>query len=410
MDDRIKGRFRPAAFSMSDAPRQILFSFADRVVGAVLDGLKGETVESIFVSGGAGRGDIAGFEGPEGIEVYSDLDVYVVVREPRDLDAIRRVARRAAARVPREGEGYRIFPEPDVGVYTEDDFLRQKTRPGTVEIAGSHVVLYGNEKTPLQADRFVTGAIEPSEGLYLVENRLAEIAGLVDRLEHDRSDGFGRYVSYVRLKSGVDAVSAVLISFGRFHPSRDERITRFREAFSRDEWSGFLREVWVSRIEQCYADLKTLQNTFEKDRGSSPGPGGEVETMLLGVWRGMATRTSPRRNEDWAGLLDWRCKRGRWLANARELSALARRMGVPRARVFARSATLARFSPVDALRLSGTVEALLRRGDGERADGPLRVNAIEKGYVAVIDGLTRAFGHGSGPVFRRARRLFEETA
>ncbi len=386
-----------------------MFSFADGIVRCILERLGSETVESIFVSGSAARGDVAAFSGPDGVEIYSDLDLFVVVRDPRGLEETRRRARRAAADVSREGEGYRIFPEPDVGVFSEDDLLSQKPRPGTVEIAGSHVVLHGNHKTPIRTGRFSASAIDASEGLYLIENRLAEVSGLSDRIDKERSDGCRRYLFYVLSKSCLDAVTAMLIALGRFHPSREERMKRFREARSRGECSRFLAEGSVSHIERCYGSLNDLQMTLESG-DVTPGFRSEVESVLLGAWMGIAKHASSLGTEEWSELLDWRCKRGRWLGNSRELWVLAGRMGGSRAGVLFRCRTLARFSPVDALRLSGMVEVLLRRRDRDTADGAPRMDAIEKGYVAAIDGLTRAFGYGTGPVFQRARRLFGEAA
>jgi hypothetical protein len=78
--------------------------------------------------------------------------------------------------------------------------------------------------------------------------------------------------------------------------------------------------------------------------------------------------------------------------------------------VLRHSGRLGKLSPVDALRLSGTVEALLEQGEGQAVETSLRREAIERGYLRVLDELTRAFGYESGPAFERARRMFQETA
>jgi hypothetical protein len=314
------------------------------------------------------------------------------------------------AALPRETDVYRIYPEPDVGVFSEDDFLSQKTRPGMVEIGDAHFVLRGSKETPEWARKFVASAIDPAEALYLLENRLTEIAGLAQRLERGESEGFHRYVHYVLLKSGLDAVTAVLIVLGLFHPSRNERMKRFRDVGARGDLQELLPRETVAYTERCYRSLGDLQETLEMDRGNLPGLRGDVESLLLGAWKRIAERLGSMKTGEWSDLLDWRCKAGQWPGNLRELSALAKRMSLPRIGVLRRSRRLGALSPVDALRLSGTVEILLRRTGEACVGAPLHPRVIEKRYVSFLDALTRSFGYTSGPVFERARRMFKETA
>jgi hypothetical protein len=393
---------------MSVDPRHILLSFADRIAHAVVEELKDEAVGSIFAAGSAARGEVAAFVAGAGIEIYSDVDVFVVVASPRDLEAIRRRARRAASGVPRDGGGWSIIPEPGIGVFSEEDFLRQKTRPGTVEIADAHVVLHGNGETPKRARKFAASDIPVSEALYLIENRLTELAGISDGLEEDPSDGTRRYLVYAVLKSCLDAASAVLIAAGRFHAARGERMRIFRDAALESERSRLLPEGSVACIERCHAALSDLQKTLEHMSGDEPDLGDSVESMLLGAWKRIAARAGAPATEDWEELIGWRCKRGRWVGNSRELGVLAGRRGVSRLGVLLRRPALCRFSPVDALRLSGAVETLLRHAKSGADRGAYDAGAVERRYVSFLDGLTRAFGHTAGPVFRRGRRLFME--
>jgi predicted nucleotidyltransferase len=395
---------------MNGDPHQILSSLADRIVNTVVDCLGDGEVLSIFVAGGFARGEIARFERPGFVEIYSDLDVYVILRRPQDLEsARRRVAVRVAA-LPRETGTYRIFPEPDVGVYSEEDFLAQKTRPGTVEISDSHVVLHGSAETPREARRFAAAAIAPAEALYLIENRLAEMGELARLVGRGEPEGFERYVRYVILKSGIDAVAAALIGLGLFQSSRAARMEAFRAARSRGDLRGLFSEEAAALAEACYEGVVNLQRTLETNPSGPADLRRDVEAMLLGLWKASAVRLSPVESDDWSDLVEWRCKAGRWPGNVRELSALARRTSRSRFGVLRHSGGLGKLSPVDALRLSGTVEALLEQGEGEAAGTSLRREAIESGYLRVLDELTRAFGYESGPVFERARRMFQETA
>jgi hypothetical protein len=393
---------------MTDDPRDILFDFARRVVDAVIGRLGTESLKSIFVSGGTARNEIASFRTATGIEIYSDLDVFVILRNGADLESARRAARTAASDLARDGRGFRILPLADVGVFTESDFLAQKARPGTVEIRESHSVLYGNTESPLKASGLVASAIDEDEGLYLIENRLSEIAIVRSEAGEDNSDACRRYLRYVLLKSCTDAATAVLIVLGQFHPARSERWRRFRNARTHGDLDGLLPNGAAELIESSFDQLTRLQTVFEKGIGEGEAPGSGEEVMLLGVWERIARRIAPRDPGDWAGLVEWRCKGGRWAGNARELSALARRASISRTRMFLGSAGLARLSPVAALRLWGLVTALLAE-EGLSTENRPR-DAVERRILPHIDRLTRAFRYNSGAVLDRARRMFEETS
>ncbi len=393
---------------MTDDPREILFDFAGRVVDAIVHRLGAETLKSIFVSGGAARNEIASFRTAAGVEIYSDLDVFVMLRDDADLEAARRAARSAASALPRDGRGFRILPPADVGVFTESDFLAQRARPGTVEIHESHTVLYGSTEIPLKATGFVSSAIEAAEGLYLLENRLSEIAIVRSEARGQTSDAFRRYLRYVILKSCTDAATAVLIVRGLFHPARGERLQRFRNARARGDLDGLLPDGSAELIESSFDQLSRLQAMFENELERSGALGRGEEEMLLGVWERIARRIAPRALDDWAELVDWRCKAGCWATNARELSALARRSSISRARMLLGSGRLARLSPVDALRLWGLVTALLETDGLSAATHPR--GAVEVKFVPHLDRLTKAFRYTSGGVLDRARRMFEETS
>jgi hypothetical protein len=394
---------------MTDDPRKILLSYAERVSSAVLARLGEENVESIFVSGGAGRGEVAAFRGPSELEIYSDLDLFVVVRSGADLERDRVVAREAAAGVPRTGAGYTIIPRPDVGVFTLEDFLAQKTRPGMVEIAGSHIVLYGSAETPKRARKFVAREIEPDEGLYLIENRLSEIAALSDRLEHESTGGYRRYVRYVLLKSRVDAAAGALIALRQFDPSRAERIRLLHDSLAGEDTQAILPDEARAEIEAAHLALGDLQTALERRPPPDPAAIARTAQFLLDVWSRIARHISGYNTISWDVLFEWRCKRGRRISNTRELLVLALRRSIPLSGVVRRVWGLARLSPVDALRLSGAARMLESTARGAGSDGGPRQES-PRGYLTVLDGLTRVFGHTTGDVYARARRLFEETA
>jgi hypothetical protein len=394
---------------MTDDSRDILLTLAGRITAAVLERLGKDDVESVFVYGGAGRGEVAAFRGASGVEIYSDIDLFFILAEGADLERARFEARRAAAGVPLRGKGFAVIPEPDIGVFTRGDFLSQKTRPGTAEIAASHVVLHGRAAIPSLAGKFAASDIEPAEALYLVENRLSELCTLEDRLSGTQDEALGRYARYVLLKSSFDTATSVLILLGRFHPSRAERMRRIARALASGQCDRFLSESARDRLASWYADLSDLQGALDNSFAPDPSEIAETARVLLENWRRTASYLSGYSSIGWGRLFEWRCKAGRWIGNARELAALARRCSVPRLRVLGGGLRLARFSPVDALRLSGAARMLAGiDGEAKAADAGFPDGKPE-GYMMALDSLTKAFGYGEGGVFERARRMFEDT-
>ncbi len=258
--------------------------------------------------------------------------------------------------------------------------------------------------------KYSASKIEPAEALYLVENRLLEMCALADRIEKNtESDGFRRYVRYVLLKSSFDTASSVLIVLGRFHPSRAERMRRIRDAVSSGDCARLMPEDECGRFASWYGDLSDLQAALERTPAADRPAFDDAARTLLENWRRTASYISGLPASDWNALFEWRCKAGRWVRNARELSVLARRRSVPRYRVLRRAGRLARLSPVDVLRLSGAARMLARQETaGGAARGSLASGRTD-GYMGVVDGLTRVFGYGRGEVFARARRMFEDT-
>jgi hypothetical protein len=393
---------------MTDDPREILLSYAARISAAVVDCLGKDRVESVFLSGGVARNEVAAFRGPYALEIYSDLDLFVVARTA-DLEKDRGRVRRAVSAIARTGENYAILPEPDVGVFSETDFLGQKTRPGTVEIAEANIMLVGGGAVPARFGKFKAAEIDPSEALYLLENRLREIAGLAVRLERGENESFRRYVRYVLLKSCLDAGTAVVIVMGCFHPSRRERMKVLRRERGHGVCHRLLPESAFSRLEECHDRLANLQELLRSDPGPDSASIREAGAFLLDTWRRTCELLTGYKTIGWNALFEWRCKSGRWIGNAREISILARRRSISRAKLLGRARRLARLSPVDALRLAGAaglLEAGERRGGGPAVgQGPLT-----PGYTRFIDELTRVFGYDDGDPYERARRMYEESA
>ncbi|MEJ2722726.1 MAG: hypothetical protein P8181_16550, partial [bacterium] len=139
----------------------------------------------------------------------------VVVSEGIDIEGARRAIRGFAAGVPRQTNEYRMLAAPDVGVYSQALLDAQPVRPGMVEIETAHRVLYGSTAIPGGSGRFHAAAIQPAEGLYLLENRLSEITRISAETAREGGPAHRRLFHYVLLKSCHDLLTAVSIAVGR---------------------------------------------------------------------------------------------------------------------------------------------------------------------------------------------------
>ncbi|MEE9270314.1 MAG: hypothetical protein V3V49_08630 [Candidatus Krumholzibacteria bacterium] len=374
-------------------------AISEEIARELLERLGENNVSSIFVTGSVAKGEAASYVAGESLEIYSDVDVAVVVDDAADLEACRRLARGVAAAHPRRTTAYRVFPTPDVGVFTLDDLRAQQARPGTVDIGRSHRVIFGSAQTPFEADARSNGGIAPEEALYLLEHRLLESREVVESGGVDAAGApQARYAHYVTLKNCLDAVTALLIAVGEYAPSRDERMRLFRRGDIQGRLASLMPAGSRETIDDCEDQMRRLQSTLAA--GDFTPERRQVDQLLLQLWKRIGDRIHGESGE-WYEALRRRGGAGRARDNLRELMVIARRRSLSRLRVVVRSRAMARYSPLSMLRLTGVVEALVREMDDEAKD-----DRIEKHFLGAMDALTREFGFRDGPLFRRGRDMY----
>ncbi|UCH83856.1 MAG: hypothetical protein JSW50_15685 [Candidatus Latescibacterota bacterium] len=393
---------------MNSSPNQILTAFADRVVQYVRDAVGDGNILTAFLAGGVARDEISVAIVAGHTEIYSDIDLYIVVSDEVDVEHTNRQTQEYAASLPRAADEFTIYPSPDVGVYSAEDLRAQTVRPGTVEIRSAHRVLAGSLDITRLTDRFVATAIDPKEGMYLLENRLSEISAIARGL----CGGAGslRYAHYTLLKGCQDLLSAVLITLGQFKESRAKRMETFETKAFRKNASGMLDDNAMESIAGSYRSLLRLQNVIDIQVIDLEAKRRHVEALLLETWRRLAARIYGGEQGVWADVVERRCRVQRWMTNTRELLVLGKRMGVSRGGLAIRLGRIARFSPVEVLRLSGLVDLVLQRGKS----GDIELEDMDRqrllgGYVSVLERLTGSFGVEGGSVFDRGRGLFRRT-
>jgi hypothetical protein len=389
---------------MSREPRDILSSLTDEIGRRILDVIGGDKVLSIFLSGSVAKNESASHETSGVVEIYSDLDVFTVVDEDVDIQGVRRRLKALALELPLAGEDFRVFPTPDIGVFSLSDFIAQPARPGTVDISAAHRLVYGRGDIPRMAERLSESGIDIIEALYLIENRLIEMADVLDQIGRGGSHGDRRYVRYVILKGGLDAVTAILIVLARYNASRDARIAELANPRTRSQIRALVSERSLAHIDLCCSSALDLPRIFRESDEAFDGFRAETDDMLLDVWMSIARRIHRGEDSDWKGLIAWRCRYGARRRNLRELAVLGRRLPVSPLSLAAGVFKLLRYSPGDVLRMSGLVETLTRRGEGAYR------GTVDPSYNEILDRLTRSFNHTRGTLFQRARAMHREAS
>ncbi|MFQ5511643.1 MAG: hypothetical protein ACE5EO_07315 [Candidatus Krumholzibacteriia bacterium] len=383
---------------MKNNPNEILVALSRQIGREVVASLGDDNVESIFVTGSVARGEAAGYVAGGFVEVYSDVDVAVVVDDAVDLDECRMVAKRIASAHERQTDSYRVFPVPDVGVFTHDDLRAQRARPGTVDMDRARQVIFGSDRAPEGANGRSPSGIDRSEALYLLEHRLLESREVCSGTG---GEGHERYAHYVTLKNGLDAVSAILIGLGKYEPSREERLRVFWREETQRAAARLLSPGAVETIRACEAAMRDLQGALVPGADDFAARRLEVDRLLLRLWKSVSDDAAGRAGEGWYDAIRRRTAGGTAHRRVRELMVLARRRSVSRPQVLLGARRLARFSPVDTLRLIGLIESLLAVCADEVTDA-----RIEREFLGMVDGLTRRFGFREGSLFRRGREMY----
>lgn len=385
---------------MSNRPEQILTGLASTITQSILSTLGKSSIESIFLAGGAATGRIAWYEADTRVEIYSDLDLYVVVTPGTDIASARIGARSVIPSLQLETEEYAIFRAPDIGVFDRESLLSQPHRPGTVEIPLAYRMLYGDEEAARQTSRFEASRIGRDEALYLLENRMLESVDLRFRYGDDPAAGVRRWIYYTSLKQCLDVVSAVLIADGVFVCDPDERMALFRE---RSEATGIVLDRQIlETIDYAHEHMGQLQRSLQRDSDRFDTVRLRSERALLTAWKNITAslfRKAP--SVGWERLLALRSRDGSIGANLREAVILSRSRGrgtVPGLRLWTAHPHV---RVRRALRLAGVCELIQRvTGSEENGEAPAR-------FLDYLDSLTGVLGVPEGNICRRAATLYQ---
>ncbi len=378
---------RVAGVNVEDATRalQVVNRFAEALTAQILERIGRDAVDVVFAGGSLATGRIA-FYRSDVLEIYSDVDLYVVLRdhahEDAGADAGLHAATAAALTAVDEVEvenGVRMMRGADVGVYSREILFSQIARPGTVDLSERHVLLHGDESI-FEPLRFAIGTeIEPDEGLYLIENRISE---LYDRAPGGDDPGAERLARYTLLKTVADVALAWRLGTGRYENEGARPPTAGDDEL----------------VAAAVAGLDDLSGYMATP--ADPELACRVLGYALTVWRALAELIYPGTRGDWATMVSRRCHSGEYADNFREFLAMSSRLGRSRRRVAWSGVNLSRYSPVAAVRLSCLVDSLDGRDD---IDDVARHSL--NGLKGFLDQLTRRYGFVDGAYSDRVAAL-----
>jgi hypothetical protein len=380
----------------------IIVSFIQGLVDTVLSAVGQDAVRSVFAGGSAAVGDLSYCEVDGRLEIFSDVDLYVVLKDGVDPDEARASAREATAQYPLAGEDFVFFRGPDVGVYTFEDLMAQPARPGTVDLADHYSMLYGDASIPVDTANFISREIDPAEGLYLIENRLMELAEykriLRDAADRDAAD---RLTAFLCCKTGMDAVSSALIAIGRYDSSRVNRTKAFEASIAGGELAQWFDDEQLSFIEKCRCARERQPRHVDRPVESLEQMEAAAVALALNTWKHVAERHFPGSRGDWRTMILKRCRLGEYISNFRQFMVVSRRCGVKRAGSVKAGIHVARYRPLEMLRLYALIKYLC---DNEETRSHGR--EIKQQIEPAIDKLTRICGFRLGTLAERTCEMY----
>lgn len=347
---------------------------AGTIAEAIVARAPAGAVAHIFAGGSLARGGVWAATIDGILEIYSDIDLYVVVDAPALRGAVRAAAAavlHAAGEVP----GVRFLRGVDAGVYTRADLRAQPLRPGTADLATRHIVLHGSAPLPGDLLPGAGGAMPAAEALYLLENRSwdtrdgAEPGTPAARLECVRA-----------LKTDLDVAAAYMIVAG-CDPCA---VADPAASLGAGELPGVPPDVRAAALRALAA---------REDPGAflagAPVGGGALATVCR-AWLDLAPRVLDAPGAAPGDLLARRCNAGHRMDNAREFVRVAGCAGIGRVRALGGALRCSARSPRTTLRVHAIAQALA----GVEWDA----------HAAHAARVTAALGFGAGTLDERVRR------
>lgn len=339
-----------------------------------------DSIRAIFAGGSVARGAVWAAQCDGRLEIYSDIDLYVVVRSATHADGVRAAAAEAIRDTDAGEPGVRYLRGVDAGVYTHDDLRAQPLRPGTADLAARHVALCGDADSipsflPPEAAR-----IAPEEALYLLENRAwdaQEPAG--------EDPGRRRRRRVLSLKLDIDIAASWLIVAGADASAAADPV----DTLARGTPPGVSAEV-AARALRAGRARDDLASFFA---GTSDVEDLPMAARVGAAWRELAPHILALPGGDDEALVAKRCHEGRRTANLREFVRVAACVGLRRRHALFAGLFCAARSPRATVRVHAIAGALAHAG----------AQHVLATHTAHAERVTLALGFATGTLDERVR-------
>ena len=344
-----------------DSPVVLLRRRAGAIAESIVRQAPAGSIALIFAGGSVARGAVWGASVADCLEIYSDIDLYVVVAAPEHTASVRAAARAVLRDLASSEPGVRYLRGADVGVYTREDLRAQPVRPGTADLAALHLPLYGDAGRIAGMVPEAGGRMDPAEALYLLENRAW------DADEPDATDpAVHRLRRVLSLKLDMDIATAHGIALGLADPRVEAAAARAIHA--RDNLASFFDNAAAADAEPPIV-------------------------RACNAWRELAPRVLALPAADGAALVAARCAQGRWIENSRENAQAVRGAGRSRVQAIIGGVRCAQRSARATVRGHAIARALVR----VEPAGSMR------SHLTHLEHVTAALGFRDGTLDDRAR-------
>ncbi len=316
---------------------------AGTIAEAIVRRAPDRSIALVFAGGSLARGAVWAARVDETLEIYSDVDLYVVTEEHVPPGAVRAAVEGALRE--NEGEapdGVRFLRGFDVGVYTPGDLRAQPVRPGTADLRVHNLVFHGNAAR-LAGLLPPPETMRPAEALHLLENRAWDVWP-----EEHGDPARERLARVMGFKVDLDIAAAYMIIYG----ARLEGIS--------DAAAG-LRAGNAPMPEHVHAAASRAADARDHLDAALRGPQQEEPPLrrLGQAWLDVAPVVMDLPGANPAALVRSRCQEGRRIANAREFVRTAGCVGLTRAQAMKHALRCSLRSPRSVLRIHALARVLL---------------------------------------------------
>jgi hypothetical protein len=210
----------------------------------------GDGLRTLIVAGSHATGEAvwAEFDGQR--VSLSDLDLYAVMRDEAGCSAARARAQAARAELAREALAWGLAAPLEVAFVTLDGLARMPARPGTVELARSGRVLFGDAEVMQRLPAWEPAGIDAEERLLLLENRGFELLWAVGEArragrEQPSPDSLAALrARHAVMKAVLDLAAVRTLAHGELPAGAAARVTRARALGAPANLPSWLERAW----------------------------------------------------------------------------------------------------------------------------------------------------------------------